>query len=203
MRHIARLMAFAASRRQLRHRAFVQIPARDYPLQALLSVGEISMHLNVRTMIEPQYGQAVPEKIVVRCPQRREIETVIGPLVQTCEKFRDGLRLYGVAFGHFDELQERIEAAVTIAGADLRCTLRWRLAAVRVRKNSVMMCWNASRRCSGTSLVIRCVFGRGGIFMVLPCLYGAGGFDLIPVVGDRRGDAGRHRCIEGFGQRKP
>ena len=56
------------------------------------------------------------------------------PLYQAREKFRDGLRLVGVALGNVGELQERIEAAVTIAGADFRRALRRRLAAVRIRK---------------------------------------------------------------------
>lgn len=56
------------------------------------------------------------------------------PLYQAREKFGDGLRLFGAALGNVDEMQERIEAAVAITGADLRCALRGRLTAVRVRK---------------------------------------------------------------------
>lgn len=92
------------------------------------------MRFNSRAVVESQHGETVLEQIVVRRPQRREVETVVGAVVQAREKFGDGLRLFGVAFGHVNELQERIEAAVTIASADLRCALRRRLAAVRVRK---------------------------------------------------------------------
>lgn len=92
------------------------------------------MHFNSRAVVESQHGETVFEQIVVLRPQCREIETVVGAVVQACEKFGDGLRLSGFAFGHVNELQERIEAAVTIVNADLRCSLRCRLAAVRVRK---------------------------------------------------------------------
>ena len=49
------------------------------------------------------------EQIVVQRPQRREVGTVIGAVVQAREKFGAGLCLFGVAFGHVNELQERIE----------------------------------------------------------------------------------------------
>jgi hypothetical protein len=46
-------------------------------------------------------------------------------LYQAREKFGDGLRLFGAALDNIDELQERIEAAVAITGADLRCAGVW------------------------------------------------------------------------------
>jgi len=92
------------------------------------------VHFNSRAVVESQHGEPVLEQIVVQRLQRREVETVSAAVVQAREKFGDGLRVFGVAFGHVNELQGRIEAAVRIANADLRCALCWRLAAVRVRK---------------------------------------------------------------------
>ena len=94
------------------------------------------------------------------------------PLYQAREKFRDGLRLVGVALGNVGELQERIEAAVTIAGADFRRALRRRLAAVRIRKefrDGVLeglkevlghvardsACFRAGRNVHGVTLIVR------------------------------------------------
>jgi len=130
------------------------------------------MYFNGRPVIEQQDGETVLEEIVVQRPQRREVETVVGAVVQVREKLRDCLRLVDVALGNVDELQERIEAAVTIAGADLRRALRRRLAAVRVRKefrDGILeglkemlghvardaVCFRAGRNVHGVTLIVR------------------------------------------------
>ena len=81
IRHIAGLIALAMNRRRLQLGAFVQNPARDYLLPALLTASKIAVHFNGRPVIESQHGETVLGEIVVQRPQRREVETVIGAVV--------------------------------------------------------------------------------------------------------------------------
>jgi hypothetical protein len=203
------------NRRRLRRWALVQLPSRNYLLPALLTTRKIAAHLDGRPVIESQHGDAVLEKIIVQCTQIREIKSVVGPVVKAREKLRYDRRLLGLSLRDVDELRERIEAAVAIAGTDLSCALRKRLASVRVRKNSVMVYWKASSRCSGTSLVIRKVLGCDGMVMVLhgsrlfrrarariqrPKMHAQIAF--ISALYDERSNAGRHFLIKRIGDRK-
>jgi hypothetical protein len=136
IRHIAGLIAFAMNRRQLRREAFVQIPASDYQLPALLTTRKIAVHFNGRPVVELQHVPRHHPRAAVANRDRR-------PRSRSSARFPP--------------------RAAPASGRGARSP--------RIPRR---VCWKTSRRCSGTSLVRPCVFGRGGLFTVLPCLSGVG-----------------------------
>ena len=161
------LTAFAMNRRQLRRGAFVQIPASDYLLPALLTTRKIAVHFNGRPVVE---WPDVPR-------QRRRVAVANrdrGPRSRSPARFRC--------------------AAARCAGVSARYAFA---------KNSVTGLLENLKEVLGHAAAEAVRFRARRIVHRVTLLVRSRGLDRVPTVGDKRGDAERHHCIERIDQRSP